>query len=130
MYNAPQHRGTANVNRVTSLSLNYVRTLRAGLARECGSLISAEYKAFKAGNVASNVLIKAEAPSAATIEAFFRKILDLESQPTLALNIDAAGYAEDFPKSVALMPEANKAVEGAYLNLCIAVAMDPQVFLF
>jgi hypothetical protein len=130
IYNPAMNRGEHNINRVSNVSLNYVRSLRAGLSRECANLVTGELAAFKAGTGATNILVKADLPTAATIEEFFRRILDIKNNPEIVVDIDASGYASDFPKSVALMTDKNKATYNAYLNLCISIGMDPQVFLY
>lgn len=130
IYNPAMGRGEHNINRVSNVSLNYVRSLRAGLSRECGNLVTTELAALKAGTGTANILVKADLPTAATIEEFFRRILDVKDNPEIKVDIDASGYASDFPKSVALVADKTKASYNAYLNLCISVAMDPQVFLY
>lgn len=125
------NRGAQNVLPPQNLTLNYMRTLRSALSRECGYLVKTERAALKANTIEKNSLIKAAAPSPADLEEFFRTILGLKGSG-LKVDIGAADYVAAFNQVVASATAANKekAADEAYLGLCIALAMNPQVIIY
>lgn len=122
-------RAPANVNPVTSLTLNYTRTLRAALSRECISLVDAELVKLKANDVAANVLVKAEAPSAADLNSFMMRLLGLTGS-SVKVNFEAEGYVTDFASVVTGSKDKNQGQRNAFIGVCIAISMDPLVFLY
>lgn len=123
------NRAPANVNPAVNLTLNYTRTLRSALSRECISLVDSELAKLKAGTAASNFLIKSDKPTAADLDAFLKRILGLNGT-TVALTFDAEGYAADFGAVVGASTDKTAAVRNGFIGLCIAISMDPLVFIY
>jgi uncharacterized protein with WD repeat len=122
-------RSPANVNPVTSLTLNYTRTLRSALSRECISLVDAELVKLKAKDVTTNLLVKADAPTAADLNSFMMRLLGLTGS-TVKVNFEAEGYVNDFAAVVSGSKDKTQGQRNAYIGLCIAISMDPLVFLY
>lgn len=124
LYSERMHRGVQNVAQTESLTLNYTRNLRAALGRECKRLVEKEEASPEAGNL----LVKDTAPTAAHLEAFVRKILDAPDK-SVELDIPFADYVKAF-QTASAMGDPQKAKTDAYINLCISLAMDPQIFMY
>lgn len=122
------NRGTQNLRLPEDLTLNYMRTLRVGLSRECEARVAIEWEALSQGNPAGNFLIKAEQPTKESIEEFFRRIIGVEGTK-LPVDIDAEAYLTAF-KTVQGGKSDPNSMKVAYYGLCIAVAMDPQIFIY
>ncbi|MBC7533163.1 MAG: hypothetical protein H7318_16450 [Oligoflexus sp.] len=129
--NTPQ-RGSQNVTPPLNLTLNYMKTLRAGLARECNVLVALERANLKVNLAANNKLMKAAAPTAADLDEFFRTILGLKGSG-MKVDIGADAYVAAFTQIVtaaAAAADKEKAADQAYLGLCIAIGMNPQVIIY
>ncbi len=122
------NRGTQNLRLPEDLTLNYLRTLRVGLSRECEARVALEWDALQQGKQAGNYLIKAEQPTKAAIEEFFRRILGIEGTG-IAVDIGADSYLAAF-KTVLNGKTDPNSIKVAYYGLCISVAMDPQIFIY
>ncbi len=123
------NRAPQNVNPATSLTLNYTRTLRAALSRECISLVDAEIIKFKAKDTASNLLVLGEKPLVADLNEFMRKLLGLGGT-TLPIAIDAESYAAAFEQLIRAAKDKNVGMRNGYIGVCIALSMDPLVFIY
>jgi len=123
------NRAPQNVNPPTNLTLNYTRTLRAALSRECISLVDSEIIKFKAKDTSGNILVHADQPAPAELEEFMKRLLGL-SGTAVAVPIDAEGYAEAFRAVVRAATDKNAGMRNAYVGICIALTMDPLVFIY
>ena len=123
------NRALQNVNPSANLTLNYTRTLRAALSRECSAMVDAEIVKFKAKDLAGNNLVKADKPSATDINEFMKKILGL-SGTAVAVTVDAEAYAAAFDASILAAKDKNTGMRNAYVGICIALSMDPLVFIY
>ncbi len=123
------NRSPSNVNPAANLTLNYTRTLRAALSRECNSLVDIELANLKANNLAANVLVKADKPTAADLDSFMKKLLGL-SGTAIVLPIESAGYVTDFEKVKAATKDGNAGTRNGFVGLCMALTMDPLVFIY
>ncbi len=121
--------GTLNVHQSENLSLNYLRTLRSALGRECSSLVKIELAQLAAGSIETNVLIKAEKPSAESLDAFMRKIFGL-TNPASTIEVGAKAYTEAFESAIKDAKDKPQANFNAYVGICVSLSMDPQVFLY
>lgn len=124
LYSERMRRGVQNVSQAESLTLNYMRNLRAALGRECSRLVVKE----EAAPLPTNLLVKDSAPTAAHLEAFVRKILDVQDKE-VDLDMPFADYVKAF-QTAQSMGDPAKAKRNAYINLCIALSMDPQIFMY
>jgi hypothetical protein len=122
------NRGPQNLRQPEDLTLNYMRTVRVGLSRECEALVTREHAAFLQNKSESNILVKAEKPTKAVVEEFFRRILGIEGT-AIPVEFGVSGYLEAFSKYTEGKTDVNTTKQ-AYYGLCIAVAMDPQVFIY
>lgn len=125
-------RGNAksNVDRVDNINLNYLRSIRSALGRECKSLVEREWSNLKSNMVTENHLIKSENPTAANLEEFFRRILGIEGTG-MKVDILADAYVNAFNKNLENeAQEEDKGRKALYETLCIALASDPQVILY
>ncbi len=120
--------GTLNVHRAENLSLNYLRTLRSALGRECSSLVKTEMTQLSAGTAAANVLIKAEKPSVESLDAFMRKIFGITD--SAIIDVGSKSYVDAFEEAIKDAKDKPSANLNAYVGLCVALSMDPQVFLY
>ncbi|MBC7662163.1 MAG: hypothetical protein H7249_20900 [Chitinophagaceae bacterium] len=125
-------RAPQNVNPTTSLTLNYTRTLRLALSRECRYLVTNELaivnnKASTPAQIAANVLVKSQIVDAATLIDFEKRLLGIAGT-SIPIDIDAASYVTAF-KTVAAADKVNGVYNG-YVDLCIALSMDPLVFIY
>ena len=129
--NLRSNRGTQNVKAPHNLTLNYMRTLRAALSRECSYLVRTERAKLKANSGLANTLVKAMAPAAADLDEFFRTIVGLKGTG-IKVEIGSADYVTAFNEIVGAASTATKerAADEAYLGLCIAVSMNPQVIIY
>lgn len=123
------NRAPSNINPPANLTLNYTRTLRSALSRECISLVDAELVKFKASDLAANILIKADKPTATDINEFMKRILGVTGTP-IAVSVDAETYATSFAEVVAANKDKNAGMRNGYIGLCIALTMDPLVFIY
>lgn len=124
-------RGASNVSPVQNLTLNYTRTLRFALNRECTNLVNLEIKNLQAQALDKNVLVKSLAPTAQDFEGFYRKLLGLTGSKD-PVSMGAADYASAFTKSLEGIAERDKekAAAASFINICISIAMDPDVILY
>ncbi|MBC7532807.1 MAG: hypothetical protein H7318_14640 [Oligoflexus sp.] len=121
-------RGPQNIRRPEDMTLNYIRTLRVALGRECDNLVRTETKNFMEGKPELNLLVKAEKPSQAVLEEFFRKIIGIEGT-AMPVSFGVEGYLAAFDEYLAVKADADMRLK-AYFGLCLSIAMDPQVFLY
>ncbi len=124
LYSERMKRGTQNVAPAENLTLNYMRNLRAALGRECTRLVTKESQSPSA----TNLFVKDSALSAGDLEVFVRKVLDVNDKG-VNLEMPFADYLKAF-QSASTMGDAAKAKTNAYINLCISLAMDPQIFMY
>ena len=129
LYSQRMGRGTQNVLRAEDLTLNYMRNLRAALGRECERLISNEEKALAENPTASTLFVKAKGPTAADLEAYFKKLMDTEGN-SIDFEVPYASYVETFQKVQMSVTDKSKATHIAYVSLCLAISMEPQVFIY
>lgn len=122
------NRGFQNLRLPEDLTLNYMRTLRAGLSRECEARMILEWDQLSQGKEAQNFLIKGEKPSKAAIEEFLRRILGIEGT-NLPVEIDADAYLLAFAAVTGGKTDPTT-LKHAYFGLCISIAMDPQIFIY
>jgi hypothetical protein len=125
-------RGPQNMTAPHSLTLNYMKNLRSALARECLVLVTAERAKLKAGQQATNKLVKAAAPAAADLDEFFRTLIGIKGSG-MKVNIGSEDYVAAFTQVVAAATSAadkEKAIDQAYLGLCVAISMNPQVIIY
>lgn len=129
--NNNRDRGPQNVTPPYNLTLNYMKTLRAALARECLVLVTAERVNLKAGTITTNKLVKAPAPTAAILDEFFRTILGLKGTG-IKVSVGSEAYVTAFNQLVAAAAAADKekAIDQGYLGLCVAISMNPQVIIY
>lgn len=118
---------TPNVTPADTLTLNYVRSVRAGLARECQHLVAGEYENLKQGQIQANKLIKASSPKVEDLEEFFRIILGIGGSK-IPVDIGAANYVAGFAKS--LSEGSDDEIRATYSAVCVAIAMDPAIILY
>lgn len=126
LYSQRMNRGVQNVARPENLTLNYMRNIRAALGRECERLTTNEEKA--AGD-AETILVKANGPTAASIQTFFEKLMGAEGAK-IDFAVPYASFAEAYKTAIEMDTDKAKASHNAYVNLCIALAIDPQVFIY
>ncbi len=124
LYSERMKRGVQNVAPAENLTLNYMRNLRAALGRECTRLVAKETQAPSS----SNFFVKDTALTATDLEGFVRKILDVNDKQ-VNLEMPFADYVKAF-QTASTMGDAAKAKSNAYINLCISLAMDPQIFMY
>jgi hypothetical protein len=125
-------RGAQNMVPPHNLTLNYMKNLRQALARECLVLVTAERVKLKAGTQATNKLVKAAAPTAADLDEFFRTLIGLKGSG-IKVSIGSEDYVAAFGQVVAAASSAadkEKAIDQAYLGLCVAISMNPQVIIY
>lgn len=129
LYSQRMGRGLQNVNKTENLTLNYMRNLRSALSRECERLVTREEKALSADPAAKTILVKADGPTKASLAAYFSLLMDDDGK-----GVDFAVPFDDYVKAfkTALNGENDpaKAKANAYLNLCLSLSMEPQVFLY
>ncbi len=128
IYTPRLNRGPQNLRQPEDLTLNYMRTLRVGLSRECDALVIREHAAFLSGKTDANILIKAEKPGKIVVEEFFRRIIGAEGT-NIPVDFGIDAYLAAFAQYTEGKVDANTTKQ-AYYGLCIAVAMDPQVFIY
>ncbi len=128
LYSQRMARGVQNVAQTENMTLNYLRNLRAALGRECGRLVEREEK-FSADGDSTNFIVKKEGPTTASLETFFRRLLDINGAD-IKLNMPFADYVLAYKTAVAMDPDKAKAQHNASINLCLTLAMDPQIFLY
>ncbi len=119
-------RGKNNLKPATDLTLGYLRSLRAGLGRECHALVSLELEKLKAGEQSRNTLVRDPVLTAASAQYFLKKILGIE-KTTITLPIAEQEYEKAFKQVLAEDPSA---AANAFETACIALAMDPLVILY
>ncbi len=129
LYSPRMKRGISNVGKTTNLTLNYMRSLRAALGRECTKLVDKEQALLKSNPKAETALVLEGNATAAKIERYFRLLNGIKDD-AIAVDIDASGYASDFATLVKEQASTPQVQRLAYINLCIAVSMDPQIFLY
>jgi hypothetical protein len=126
-------RGGTNLIPPENLTLNYLRTLRSALARECNVLVKKERANVKAGTANLNQLNKGASPTAADLEEFFRSILGIKGSP-VKVDIMAADYVKAFETIVAAggttAAAKETAADQAYIGLCVAIGMNPQIIIY
>lgn len=123
------NRAPSNINPPANLTLNYTRTLRSALSRECISLVDAELVKFKAGDLTTNLLIKSDKPTASEINEFMKRILGVAGT-AITVSVDAETYATSFAEVVTANKDKNAGLRNGYIGLCIALTMDPLVFIY
>ncbi|RYZ59360.1 MAG: hypothetical protein EOP07_04240 [Proteobacteria bacterium] len=121
-------RGPQNIRRPEDMTLNYTRSLRVALGRECENLVKNEMKNLSEGKADLNLLIKTEKPTKEALEEFFRKVLGIEGTG-MSVQFLADEYLAGYAQYVGTKTDAGTR-QNAYFGLCIAIAMDPQVFLY
>jgi len=129
LYSQRMARGIQNVATTESLTLNYLRNLRAALGRECNRLVEKEEKLLESGASESTILVKKSGPTEQSLDVFFRRLLDVEGT-NLDLGMPFAEYISAYEKAISLDEDKARAQHNSYVNLCITLAMDPQVFLY
>lgn len=125
LYSQRMDRGVQNVALPENLTLNYMRSLRAALGRECDRLVANE----ESGKASSPLLVKAGGPTKESLDLFFRRLLDVEGT-SIDLEVPFDDYVKAYKAAVAMDPNKEKATHNAYTNLCLTLAMDPQVFIY
>jgi hypothetical protein len=128
-------RNIANFKQPDNLTLNYLRSLRAMLRRECTSLVRREWRSVAAEeNAASNVLVTVPGvPPKEVFDGFLRRLLGING---LDVKVDtgAADYRKAFEQSLATFPEEVELDQNqymnTYINTCIAISMDPRVIFY
>jgi hypothetical protein len=127
---APRHfRALQNVNPPVNLTLNYMRTLRKALSRECIALVDAELVKYGAKDVAGNFLIKGDKPTVGDLNDFMKRLLGLDGT-SITVPIDAEAYVAAYENSLATNKDKNVGMRNAYVGICIALTMDPLVFIY
>jgi hypothetical protein len=118
--------GVVGYEKVTGVSLNYLRALRAMLGRECRVLVSRELASAESPE---NFLVGASADPAviakkmtSLVDAF----LGLKGN-TISSGFDPAPYA---PAIAKLATAATPIKTGTYINLCIAAGTDPLIIFY
>jgi len=114
---------------IQSMTLNYTRTLRVALDRECTNLVNVEFPAMTRGNSAANILIKSASPTPADFEFFFKVMMGIKNSPE-KVDISADKYAAAFKEIVDAATDKVTAQRMAFKNVCVAIAMDPQVIVY
>lgn len=128
LYTPDFNRGPQNIRQAEDLTLNYTRTLRVALSRECDAFVNREWLALSEGKQAANFLIKEQKPSKAALEEFFRRLIGVEGTGML-VDISADQYLASFDAYLAGKSDPDT-LKRAYYGLCIAISMDPQIFIY
>lgn len=128
LHNSPAL-GPITAEKIDGLTLNYTKSLRSMLLRECRILVQTENVT---PNAPSNLLVRGTTvPSSQVLQSFHRRILGIdgtnitvdfpaEAYAAAAANILAQAQAKDKP-SVRL---------NATISLCVAIGMDPTITLY
>ncbi len=111
-------------------TLNYTRNLRATLYRECRNLVDLEWQRLNTPDgVKQNVLIYRQGiPTAADLDQFSRRLFGLSGTDIVIDNM-ASEYQAAFAASVGTKKDA-ETMKSGYVVACMALAMDPAVFLY
>lgn len=128
LYTPDFGRGPQNIRQAEDLTLNYMRTIRVGLSRECENLVNREMTALREGRQDTNLLIKSLKPTPEALEEFFRKFIGVEGTG-MKVDIGAAKYVASFGEFVGIRTD-QETHRRAYFGLCIAIGMDPQIFIY
>ncbi len=128
LYTPQFSRGPQNLRQAEDLTLNYTRTLRVALSRECDAFVNREWQALQEGKEAANFLIKAQKPTKAGLEEYFRRLLGVEGT-NLPVAISSDEYLQAFATYIGTKNDPETLKRG-YYGLCIAVSMDPQIFIY
>lgn len=128
IYTPQFNRGPQNIRQAEDLTLNYTRTLRVALSRECDAMVNREFVALNEGKQAGNFLVKELKPTKAALEEFFRRLLGIEGTG-IAVDIGADKYLASFETYTGGKSDPDTLKRG-YYGLCIAISMDPQIFIY
>ncbi len=111
-------------------TLNYTRNLRATLYRECRNLVDLEWQRLNTPDgVKQNLLIHRQGiPTAVDLDQFSRRLFGLSGTDIVIDNM-ASEYQAAFAASVGTRKDA-ETLKSGYVVACMALAMDPAVFLY
>jgi len=111
-------------------TLNYTRNLRAMLYRECRNLVEIEWQRFATADSANqNILVfRQSVPETADLDRFSRRLFGLTGTDIPIDNM-ASEYQAAFAASVMTKKDA-ATLKSGYVVACMALAMDPAVFLY
>lgn len=127
--------GFANIRPVEDLTLNYVRFLRVMLERECRALVDREWTNARNGAMQDPVLIRRTgAPLEADLDEFMRRLLGIHGTGIKA-DTGAGQYHSAFQQVLAAAAAEGRrqeetALRDGWLNICIAMAMDPRIITY
>lgn len=128
-------RGIQEFKSPSNFTLNYTRSLRAMLLRECRFMVVTELNqvvANPAVNSAKFATVMGE-PPADNFDLFLRRLLGVDGLQ-VTVDADGAAYLSAFRATVAGAPEVErttrKVIEDAYVATCMAIAMDPRVLVY
>jgi hypothetical protein len=125
----------ANFTEPDSFTLNYLRSLRAMLSRECLVLVNKEWGVAKnEGDTKRHLLIKNPGvPTSETLDNFMRTILGINDLQ-VEINTGSQEYRKAFEEALKSIPDEEVIPDALYKDLyrstCIAIGMDPKVIVY
>ena len=110
------------------INLNYLRTLRLVLERECRALVNREWEqAPEEGQAEDLTLVKSrQLPEPATLKFFLDRILGIYGMD-LPYDSGATEYRSAMEQAISVEGSSLKDI---YIVACVAIASDPVVFVY
>jgi hypothetical protein len=121
--------GPITAEKIDGLTLNYTKSLRSMLLRECRTLV---LKENETPNAPSNLLVQGSTvPSSLALQSFHKRILGIDGT-NIAVDFPAEAYAAAAEKILAqAQPRDKPSVRlNATISLCVAIGMDPTITLY